>query len=179
MALVMRRRNWVRNELGPVGIASIAMLAIAYALWSFVVQPLEERRQALVESVVSAEAKAETGQASLRNASPAVQLAAFYQHLTTTEEPTAWLARLDQLARESGIRLGAGDYRMQRVGPRLERYELSLPLSGSYAQIRLFLEKALAQIPFLSVDQVTFRRDNATTGRVEAEARLGFHWVRP
>ena len=179
MALVMRRRNWLRNELGPVGLLSLAMLLVAYALWSLVVQPLEARKFAFAEELERAEARAESGQASLRDASPAVQLAAFYRHLSTTEEPTAWLAKLDELARESGIRLGAGDYRLQRLGPRLERYELSLPLSGNYAQIRVFLEKALAQIPFLSVDQITFRRESAAAGRVDAEARLGFHWVRP
>jgi hypothetical protein len=180
MALVMRRRNFVRNELGPVGIASLAMLALAYALWSFVVQPLEGRDAALNESVAAAEAKADSaGAGSLRNASPAAQLAAFYQHLTRAEEPTEWLAQLDALARESGIRLGTGDYRLQRAGPRLERYEVSLPVSGSYGQIRLFLEKALAQIPVMSVDQVTFRRESAGDPRVEAEARLAFHWVRP
>ena len=39
------------------------------------------------------------------------------------------------------------------------RYEIVLPVAGSYAQIRDFLKRALAEIPVLSVDQLTLKRD--------------------
>jgi len=50
-----------------------------------------------------------------------------------------------------------------------------LPVSGSYTQIRSFLEGALAEIPVLSLDQASFRRKGTNETRIEAEIVLTFH----
>lgn len=178
MQLVMRRKNWLRDELGPVGLVSIGLLALALALLHFVVRPLEERNDALRRDVERAEGEAGSPD-RVRASSPSAQLAAFHKFLATGEGPAEWLARLDSIATEAGLKLGAGDYRLNRAGARLDRYEVTLPLSGSYAQVRVFLENALSRIPAMSLDQVSFRRENANDPRVEAQARLTFHSVQP
>jgi hypothetical protein len=70
-------------------------------------------------------------------------------------------------------------YRTQPAGARLERYEIVLPVSGSYPQIRDFLKRALADIPVLSLDQVSLRRESRNDSRVRAELRLALHRVKP
>jgi hypothetical protein len=54
-----------------------------------------------------------------------------------------------------------------------------LPLTGSYPQIRAFLATALAEIPVLSLDQVTIKKERAQGGALEAEAKLTLHLSRP
>jgi len=61
----------------------------------------------------------------------------------------------------------------------MERYEITLPLAGSYAQIRTFLENALIEIPVMSLDQVAFRRERASELQVQAEVRVTLHLVKP
>ena len=53
-----------------------------------------------------------------------------------------------------------------------------LPVAGSYAQMRDFLARALAEIPVLSLDQISSSARTATTARVQAELRLTLHMVR-
>ena len=95
------------------------------------------------------------------------------------EAATDWLARLNAIGARSGVQIRSADYRMQKTGTRLERYEVVLPLTGSYPQIRAFLGQALAEIPVLSLDQVTIKRERAQGGAVQAEARMTLHLARP
>ena len=45
------------------------------------------------------------------------------------------------------------------------RYEIVLPASGSYGQIRDFLKRSVAEIPVLSVDQVTLKKEEKNERR--------------
>ena len=45
-------------------------------------------------------------------------------------------------------------------------------------QIREFLRRSLAEIPVLSLDQVTLKRENRNDGTVHAELRLTLHMVK-
>ena len=61
---------------------------------------------------------------------------------------------------------------------RIVRYEIVLPVAGSYPQIREFLRRSLAEIPVLSLDQVNLKREKRNDGAVNAELRLTLHMVR-
>jgi len=54
---------------------------------------------------------------------------------------------------------------------------IALPVAGSYGQIRDFLKRSLAEIPILSVDQLTLKREGKNNV-VTAEMRLTLHMVK-
>jgi hypothetical protein len=175
-ALVAR----VRAELGAAGVAGLALLAAALACFTLVLQPLEERRARLEARLERlAPPPPPLGGVLRTGAAPAAQLAAFYGFLERGREPPEWLARLHALAREAGLALPAAEYRLHATGTPLERYEIVLPVSGTYAELRAFLEAALGEIPVLSLDGVSFTRERAEQARVRAELRLTLHLVRP
>ena len=60
----------------------------------------------------------------------------------------------------------------------MQRYEIVLPLTGSYTQMRDFLKRSLTEIPVLSLDQITLKRENRREGTVQAELRLTLHMVK-
>ena len=64
-----------------------------------------------------------------------------------------------------------------RNRPIPEKPSIVLPVSGSYAQIRDFLARALAEVPALSLDQMTLRRESRNQAEVHAELRLTLHRV--
>jgi len=51
-------------------------------------------------------------------------------------------------------------------------------VSGSYGQIRDFLKRARAEIPVMSVDQLSLKRDERRSGAIQAEMRLTLHMVK-
>lgn len=178
MSLSTRLRR-IRDELGVVGLAALGLLGGAALFLFIVLKPLEARNQQL-ERQLSARVRQDTSASNLVRASaPAAKLAAFYRFFETEEQTTDSLARLYAIGKEAGVDLRSADYRMQKTGARIERYEIALPVTGSYAQIRAFLEKALLQIPVLSLDQVSFKRQNTKEALVHADVRLTLHRVKP
>ena len=57
------------------------------------------------------------------------------------------------------------------------RYEIVLPVTGSYTQIRDFLKRSLAEIPVLSIDPVSLKKEEPK-GALHAELRLTLHMVK-
>jgi hypothetical protein len=159
---MIRRVLDLRHELGAVGTAALIILAAAGVFFMMVLQPMKDER-ARLERALS------------KNTPKNTNLSSFYGFLESKDDSTDALAKLHAIGTATGVAMQSGNYRTQATG-RLERYELSLPVSGSYAQIRDFLNRALAEIPALSLDQMTLRRDGKNDA-VQADLRLTLHKV--
>jgi type IV pilus assembly PilO-like protein len=163
----------VLQDLGAPGIASALLLAAAALFHVGVVKPLEARD---AEAAQRAARQAPRAQAA-EPAGSADQLAAVYRHLSKEESPTDWLAKLHAIGNATGLELKSAAYKQQADG-RIVHYEIVLPISGSYAQIRDFLARALAEMPAMSVDQLTLKREKRTDTMLRAELRLTLHMVK-
>ena len=161
-----RRLLDLRHELGAVGTAALIILAAAGVFFLLVLQPLKDEHARLQGALARNTPKA------------GANLVAFYGFLESKEDTTDALAKLYAIGTATGVELQSGSYRTQEAAGRLERYELALPVSGSYAQIRDFLNRALAEIPALSLDQMTLRRDGRSEATLHAELRLTLHGVK-
>lgn len=164
----------VRDELGAAGLLGLVLLTAAALFLVLGLEPLEARRAALDTQL----ARGDRGggpQARDRASDNAARLAAFYDFFETGEAATGWLARLHAAGAAAGVDIRSADYTLHKTGTRLARYEIVLPVTGSYPQIRAFLRNALADIPVLSLDQVEIKREPAQGGKVQAEARLTLH----
>jgi hypothetical protein len=153
--------------------ASLLLLGAALAFSLLVVKPLQERSRLLASRVAPEAASDADAKVS--------EVYRFLAQGAGGKEQTAtdWLARLYGIGRGTGIELQSARYTTPAAGGRIERYEIVLPVSGSYGQIRDFLKRALAEIPVLSLDQMALRRDSRNDGAVHAELHLTLHLVRP
>jgi Tfp pilus assembly protein PilO len=159
------------NHIGFAGLAAIALLATALAFSNFVVKPLQEKSQSLKETAGREARKGDASQSGDK-------VAAVYEFLQKDEDTTDWLAKLHGIGVATGVQLKSANYRTQKTEGRIVRYEIVLPVAGSYAQIRDFLKRSLAEIPVLSVDQLTLKREGKNEGAIQAEMRLTLHMVK-
>jgi hypothetical protein len=160
----------LREILGLSGLVAAVLLLAAAAFSSFFLAPLEARNQALVSALAR------------RPAAPALagadKVQAVYEYLRRHEETTDWLARLHAIGAATGVQLKSASYRTHRTDARIVRYEIVLPATGSYAQIRDFLRRALEEIPIASLDHITMKRGTNAESAVEAQMRLTLHMVK-
>jgi Tfp pilus assembly protein PilN len=157
------------ERIGMAGVAAIGLLAAALFFSNFMVRPLEERNALLMQS---ASGKANTAAPS------GEKVAAVYAYLQKEEETTDWLAKLHGIGTATGVQMRAATYGTKPAEGRIVRYEIVLPVAGSYAQIRDFLKRAQAEIPVMSIDQVTLKKDEKKGGEIHAEMRLTLHMVK-
>jgi len=165
-------------RLGWPGKAAVALLALTALFYQAALRPLDAQRESLERSADGArQQRADPN--FVRTASASSKLSAFYRFFDREESTTDWLAKLYAIADKGGVSLQLAEYRLTRGPGRLDRYEIALPLSGDYGQIRAFLENALIEIPVLSLDQVSFRRKRANDLTVDTDVRLTLHVLRP
>jgi hypothetical protein len=175
---VLAKLAALREELGLTGLVALGVLGAAALFYKAALEPLQARNRMLssqLESHAGRTAPAQAGAA-------AGKLETFYGYLGRGETSTDWLAKLYGIGKATGVELQSGNYRMQAAAGnagRLERYEIVLPVSGSYLQLREFLKRTLAEIPVLSLDQMTLKREGRNDGAVQAELRMTLHLVKP
>ncbi|PPD18607.1 MAG: hypothetical protein CTY27_01280, partial [Methylotenera sp.] len=68
-----------------------------------------------------------------------------------------------------------GDYKLTQIKQlqtsqgALARYEIVLPVTGQYTQIRQFIAQVLHQLPALALSDMQLKRENAQSPLVEAQ----------
>ena len=73
------------------------------------------------------------------------------------------------MALKQKIALNRGDYKLTKAKQgQLMRYEIVLPLEGSYTQIRQFIVATLQRIPALALSDMQIKRENVATPTVQA-----------
>ena len=164
----------LREELGATGVAALCLFALAGVFMAFVLQPLKEQNR-----VLEARAGISRDLGAVQNVNAAEKVASVYEYLEKPEGTTDWLAKLYAIGKATGVELQSASYKTQAASGRLERYEIVLPLTGSYTQMREFLKRSLAEVPVLSLDQISLKRENRRDGTVQAELRLTLHMVKP
>jgi Tfp pilus assembly protein PilO len=160
----------LRSQLGPVGLAALVLLAAAAAFFVLVLQPLEERNNAI---------QARLPGIQMDKAPGGEKVGTVYRYLSKPEETTDWLAKLYAIGSATGVNLNSATYKTQPAGAGpLERTEIVLPLTGNYGQMRDFLKRALVEIPVMSLDQVSLKRESRRDGALSAEVRITLHRVK-
>lgn len=163
------------HELGRVGGLGVALLAGAGGFYAAAVLPaqqqaleLQERRAALAARTAGAH-----GHRALDRRGDVDRFVARFPPLA--KAPDA-LRRLYAIAGDERLALLQGRYRLSEdrvLG--LARYGISLPVRGTYPQIRRFIGRTLDEIPEISLEQVVFQREQVGEGAVEAKIGFTLH----
>jgi hypothetical protein len=166
----MKRIAWLVDHAGArlLGGLAVVLLGVAATLHLAVLPPLQARLDRLLAEAATARPLA---------AGPAEdagrQLQTFYRHFGNGDTLPDHLARLYQVARSTGITLRQAEYRLVRErDSHLKRYQIVLPIQGSYPSVRLFVSATLEALPNAALDQVSFERRRIDDRSVDAQVRL-------
>lgn len=103
---------------------------------------------------------------------PADQLRALPQTFPRRIELLKWLDRLHQAATDNQLQIDLGDYKLASANPSVQTFQLNFPVRATYAQLRGFLAQALSDNPSLSLDQISFRRQNVNDALLDAQVSM-------
>lgn len=97
----------------------------------------------------------------------------FYSVFPGFDQIPLQLSKLYASASAAGITLDKGEYSWSpEKDARLGRYQIILPIKGSYPQIRRFLALAMTELPTLALEDLQLSREGP--GRAQLEARVRF-----
>jgi HAMP domain-containing protein len=169
----------LRRDLGLTGAAALALILAAALFGKVVLEPAQSRAHRLADEVAR---RAPDAAPERARGTAADKVETLYGYLAREESTTDWLAKLYGIGKATGVELPSASYRPQApagaASSRIERYEIVLPVTATYASLRAFLARALAEMPILSLDQITIKRESRNDGAVQAELRFTLHLVK-
>lgn len=150
----------------PLVVTAFLLTVIVCLIW------LPAQYMAL-ESARNALLQAERNQAGSGEAPLVPPLQLFRQALVTQEATSSQLRWLHQKASETGLQVAQLDMRRQQ-GPAGEfsQLQVSLPVKGSYLALKRFCGELLVQMPSVSIDQISIKREQSGSSLVEAQISL-------
>jgi len=162
------------GRLGVFGVLGIGVLLFCLPFYFSALRPAE---QALVAERDAAERL--RGRGPYRGVAVddrAGELLRFYALLPPLAQLPEELERVYTLARAARLELMQGEYRLDRRAAGPVAYRITLPIRGSYAQVRAFVDGVLREMPVTSVDALRFERKQASETRLDAQISLTLHF---
>lgn len=163
--------------LGRPGVLAVGLLVILPPFYFSALVPAQEHLEETRRSVLALREQASAGKSvGYVLQRPDEQLAAFYRVFPEERNSPQLLEKLAALAEKNGLSLNEGEYKaLPDKGGRLLRFQMVLPVTGEYRQIRAFLTELSAEIPALALENVQFSRQNVSDAAVEARIRLALY----
>lgn len=160
----MRTLRSLLDRLGGAGVAGLGILAFCVPFYFSALAPaLEElERRGAPASVRSAP----------QGALDSEDLERFYSRFPALERLPGQLDTLYAHAKVANVQLLQGEYRLESGAGALAAYRVTLPVRGSYPQVRQFVGRVLKEMPTTSLDAVRFERKRAADAQLEAQVRL-------
>ncbi|MCO6056675.1 GspMb/PilO family protein [Pseudomonas sp. MOB-449] len=171
------------RRLGWPGLAGGVLLALALGYGLLGLLPARQALAAMTRQLAEDRAQlaaAGTAPSGLRVSVPAsAQLDDFRRNLPAQLDATGAIDRIYVLAQQEGIALARGEYALG-LDPktRLARYQVLLPVRGSYPQLRRFLHGLQAQLPALALEEVDLQRKQIADSELEGRIRMTLYLAR-
>jgi len=112
-------------------------------------------------------------QAPAPQAEPPSNLRAFHQTLGDVRQAEQAIRRIFAEAENQLLVLDQADYKLtyDKAG-QYYAYSVQMPVKGSYLALRVFCEQVLLALPYVSLDEVSFKR--RSPGETDLDVRLHF-----
>lgn len=166
----MKRVHALLRVLGSAGVIGIGVLVFCVPFYLSTVRPVEREVQAARAAAERLRTRSTFTPAS--GDSRAEELRRFYALFPRLDQLPGQLERIYGLARDAKLELLRAEYRLDRRGDGLVPYRITLPLRGSYPQVRDFIGATLKSVPNASIDALRFERKNAGDVQLDAQVRL-------
>jgi hypothetical protein len=171
---VREARRW-----GLPGAAGLLLMCAALALLLVAVPRSEAARQADERALQQARVRAAAESAERARPQELPASVRFVTAFPEASERHRRITNLLSLASGLGLQPRRSELRATAVPDvGLTRVRLILPLSGSYLQLRRYLEQALRDDAALSLDQLRLERSDAGGAELRAEMHWSL-WMRP
>ena len=162
------RLAWSVQRSGRTGLSGIALLLAGLVFLASVHLPLTREVETLRSQVKLSRAQAVNTQASVAESDTAL-----LHSLPGRAQMPALLGVLLRQADNAHLTIDTGKYETTALkSGGVVSYQVSFPVTGSYPQVRQFIDATLAALPAVAVTELSLTRKTVGDASVEAQIRL-------
>lgn len=174
--------NQTTKKIGTFGLLGLAITLGCCLFYVLNIAPLNQQLVLAKIELAQADSYKTQQQLNIKPTQQEVQPAQtttadiqrFYTRFPAGESLPKWLRLIDKTASKQGLILNRGDYKLTQIKQlktmqgELARYEIVLPVTGQYTQIRQFIAQVLLELPALALSDLHIKRENVQSQMVEA-----------
>ncbi len=178
---IMPQLRWYIGRLGAIGKIGGGLVVVAGIYFFSAVLPQESILQQLKERAETLQIQGQSKQTpgdteSGKRMSGDQALQAFYDFFPPIDSSPFWIRELVRIAKKQNVELSSSEYRLVNENDvRLARYEMILPVRGSYAQVRAFIADALETVPALAISTIAIKREAVTSEKLEVRLEINLY----
>jgi Tfp pilus assembly protein PilO len=159
------------RRAGIAGAVGVFVLTLLPGFYWMTLKPMHEEATRLAARVEAASKISPQADDAPRSRNERIR--AFVEFFPARKDVPYWIGQIHAVAEKENLTLERGDYRRPTGdGPLPTPVRITLPVKGSYAQIRRFITATLAEVPTLALDEISFQRQGARDTKIEAQIRF-------
>lgn len=172
---LLRLQLWLRRQ-APSGLLAALLCALGLLMGLQLAWVQQQRQREAAAAAHAVQAQRRQAAAAHATALPAPEAERFHAMLGDPAQASQLLRPLFSLAERSGVVIERGDYQLidEEAGGYLV-YRANLPISGTYPSVRRFCEQVLRTMPFVSIDQLTLRREHGGEALLKVRLSLSLY----
>lgn len=168
--------RWQITRLNLIGKIGLGLFTLSVVFFGAAVLPQKENVLKLKEQAASMQQRTQAEAAVTTKLDDNQALQVFYDFFPSIDSSPYWIKELDRIAKKHKVELSRSDYRlMQEQDSKLARYEMILPVHGSYPQIRAFIADMLETIPAIALVDIALKRENIKSGKLDARLSVNLY----
>jgi hypothetical protein len=161
------------NRLGKLGIAGLSLCIFSVIAFVSSNVPLRQELASQESDLNTVRLDAADRRAGKVADTPQRQASKFVGSLPTPNDVPRIMGSIVAVAAATGIELKRGSYEfVTGSGDSIAQYQMSLPVTGSYPQVRQFVENVLATVPAISLEGMRLERDKVADQVIAADLKF-------
>jgi len=168
------------NQLGALGLIGLGLILASALLFGLTVASDNAELLTVQEQLNEKKSNAEELKSQQKTELHKPEVFDFYSAFPMTSDLSTTLQAVKNTATKNRLELTRGDYKFTLISKSktkvqdIAKYEIKIPLSGNYLQIRTFINEILMQLPTLALSDVQLKRENSLSPKVDANLTFIF-----
>ena len=160
------------QALGWKGLAGLVLIIGSVSYLIIVAAPKAQQLQQLQMKVDAVKANPKQNVSNRTNNDPSDISRIFYDVLPTQTEASSKISEILRVATDNGLVINKVEYEQPLSDSLLVQYQIKLPLTGSYMQIRQFINQVLNTLPSIALNDISLKREDIATDSVDAQVQF-------
>jgi Tfp pilus assembly protein PilO len=170
---VLLNLHRLRYYLGLSGLFGLAAAMAGLVIYLFAELPAERQLQARQDQWLQLRTHPTAVFAKPARKDDSAALEEFYRQFPAMTSLPDLLYTLHAVAEAHGIMLDHGEFKFgNEEGGKLLRYQITLPVKGSYPHLRNFIDEAAHKLPTMGLSEISLKRE--AVGDSQVQAKLDF-----
>ena len=170
--LKYKSRQLFWQTLGWKGLAGLVLIIGSLSYLIIVAVPKAQQLQRLQMEMTTVKANPKQSDSNRNNSAPSDIARTFYDVLPTQTEASSKISAILRVATDNGLVINKVEYEQPLSVLPLIQYQIKLPLTGSYMQIRQFINQVLNTLPSIALNDISLKREDIATGLVDAQIQF-------